>query len=57
MSFFYMHSLKNENRERRWILNPGHSKKRFGVCLCLFRRLDEKLSMFFKNVRVFGHSG
>ena len=32
-------------------------KKRFGVCLCLFRRLDEKLSMFFKNVRVFGHSG
>lgn len=34
MSFFYAHSLKNENRERRWILNFGHSKN-VSACACV----------------------
>lgn len=36
--FFYVHSLKNENRERRWILNPGYSKT--------FRRVPVFVSAF-----------
>lgn len=46
MSFFYVYSLKNENRERRWILNPGHSKN-VSACACVCFGVWMKSSRYF----------